>query len=250
MKTVKTIWSTLIESYKMFNRPLVLPNYVTLNEKYGIPSLDNDISKSSLEYFTIGIRSPSLSDDIVHSSTDREVFIPVPFLMVPSSTGLTDGQKDTYKIRFTSVINNIEYISCYVKKVSAIDTDNIVYEAEYNKESQTFTPTEHVPSQAYTTTPVVGSCDGTGLSNFFVVSSKITVVLTVDELASIKDAANLLYGLSDIDIFEIGIYSGIGDSNNELSNASAYMFKGVNLDNYDVDGNLNVTMNVGGMTSE
>jgi len=248
MKTVKTIWSALVESYKLFNRPLALPNYVTLNEKYGIPSTDNDISKLSLEYFTVGLGSSSISATSAHNSADREVFKPIPFLIVPTSIGLTASQKDTYKMRVIKIINNVEYVLCYVKKVTAVDVDNMAYSVEYNQANQSFTPTEFAPPQNYTTVPTTGACDGTGLSPFFAVSSKITMQLTADEILKINEASNIMYGVKNPNITEFGIYAGIDDGSGELSNAIPYVFKAVELDNYKKDGSISTIVNIGGMT--
>jgi len=248
MKTVKTIWSALVESYKLFNRPLVLPNYVTLNEKYGIASIDNDITKLSLGYYTIGIGSSSISATTVHNSSDREVFTPVPFLIVPTSTGLTAAQLNTYMMREVRVINNVEYILCHAKKVTAITVDNLAYLVEYNQAGQVFTPTEYAPPQAYTSTPTSGTCDGTGLSPFYAISSKISMQLTLGDIANINAASNILYGNATPTISEVGIYAGIEDTAGELSNAIPYMFKGIELDNYNTDGSISVIVNIGGMT--
>jgi len=248
MKTVKTIWSALVESYKLFNRPLALPSYITLNEKYGITSVDNDVAKLSLGYYTIGLGSSSMSSTIVHNSSDREVFTPVPFLIVPTSIGLTTAQLNTYMMREVRVINNVEYILCHVKKVTAIDVDKIAYLVEYNQANQVFTPVEYAPPQAYTSTPTSGTCDGTGLSPFYAISSKISMQLTIDEIANINAASNILYGNAAPTISEVGIYAGIEDNAGELSNTIPYMFKSIGLDNYKTDGSISVIVNIGGMT--
>ena len=249
MKTVKTVWSNLIESYKMFNHPLALPNYVTLNDKYGIPSINNDITKVTLGYYTLGIRKDGVTADTTHDSADREVFVPLPFLIVPTSTGLTSSQKDMFKIRVVKTINNVEYIMCYVKKVTAIDVDMSAYNVEYNQTSKTFTPSLLVPSQAYTNAQSKSGCGGDKITNFHATSTKVTVSLSIDEIASAKAAANIMYGIPNPTFNEVGLYTGIPDANGELSNTTAYIFRSIDPDNYNADGSMSVVINIGGMTA-
>ena len=249
MKTVKTVWGSLIDSLKLFNTDFNIGQNITLNDKYDITSSDSSSQDFNLGYFSIGIMPDGYMFGQSHNSLDREVFKPVPFLIVPASTGLTPAQNNMYRIKVTKAHNGLPHIFCYLKKITGIDVDSSVYTIGYNSADSSFSLDEMTVGQNYTSPMVDDDCTNATTTSFYGISSKITMHVSKAEMDVVHANATDIYGINNPNIFEVGLYGGIEDAAiNDISKAIAYLFKGITSSDYNDDGDLDIIPNIGGLS--
>jgi len=252
LKTIKTIYCTLLEQQLMFKEPIRYPDNVTLNSRYGVSVNESDGCKMSISYFGVGIH-PQYTNTQFHATTDRDMYLPTPLLAVKKSIGLTPIEDDTYRIKIEKIVNNEAYIFCFLKKITNMDYDNNVYELEYDKVSSGYGLKTYTPPPEFTSNPITKNCDDINKpSKFYGVSSKYSITLSSAELMEVRKASALYYnqlpkGQTDA-IYEAGFYAGIeglSGKSKELSNCVVCLLSPLEQHNFKEDGSLNLIVNYG-----
>lgn len=163
-------------------------------------------------YYGIGIGgdTPSGTSNIMNpvevSSTNLNLYKPIPFRMVPIEQDLASGERANYRMRTIEEINGQQYISYYLKKILISDAQ--VQYSKYDPSTKADQPYTIDPSQLRPTppaTPVDGSTTN--------ITEEITAYVngTLPILGSeIVEVINAKYG-GDMRlgrISELGIFTG------------------------------------------
>ena len=181
----------------------------TLNRKYNI-SPTTPSTHPTMKYFGIGIggtynvSGTMLSQPYQPSELDMDLYIPLPFVVVPAAADLSPTARAQYRMRVPKMIGGNPYI-CYYLKVLNLASSSVAYtlrdpttgvETPYTIDYSNLSPTQ--PST---------SGSGSGSASEINVSSAATLPVSGVEVIQ---AVSALYGgdLRYAKISEIGIYTG------------------------------------------
>lgn len=222
---VRTIYAAHLQTCKMLNKPFtVLPNS-TLNQKYNVfkDELPYQNEYPALQYIAIGNKGVSYevtSDNFVlvspvpHSARHASLYNNIPFILRNVNDDLSPVDRAKYRLRVPLVINEVNYVAYYLKK---LDMSNVVPSVELrNVQDSVITVTNFTPDQAdLTPSPInlsnvnINSANGDYLAS----SAKITFNLSQDDVSNIIDACAILYGDARYAfISEIALVTGIDRS--------------------------------------
>jgi len=265
LRTVRTIYNKQLEIISMLGGEYTPPLNTTLNAIYDVHPTPNTLDgRPVLKYFGLGMaydrtreESSGVITELGHSSTDCNVFFPVPLLMRKVSIGLTPLEESYYRLRINRVINDEEYILCYLKTFVPSSTGTI-----YNvtKDAEGFGLDIFTPNSA-SLRPIpkpLDLKDTNDVGHYVAYSHSLTVNLTHAELVNIKEAIGLLYpdriAKFGYTLGEIGFFTGEeGTLNNkpEAANVQAGFLKEINviLDDIDLesDTGVRITEEIGSM---
>lgn len=212
-------------------QPIDIPQYTTLNEKYGILA-DESIGKKHgkdfvLSYYGIGIggsRSIGSSGSILedrkvhqHQPTDQNAFYPIPFLIRLITDDIDPTVRDKYRMRVVRKIGDKIYVMYYLKAINFDQFNPSVKIGErdatngnesdrpyiYKKEDLSPAPYELV------------DVNSVPLSNQFAKGTgKMDLTLNTDDLNEIKNVCRVLFGdASKAALNEMYLAYGIESSN-------------------------------------
>ena len=113
-------------------QPIVIPQYTTLNEHYGILAEESLGQKNSrdlyLKYFTVGVRGSNCdgkdSRGVTklkvnqHQPIDANLFTPVPFIARPIDNDLDNFNRLQYRLRVVEERNGILYAFYWLKLIN------------------------------------------------------------------------------------------------------------------------------------
>ena len=216
-KFTRTIYSIMLECLKSVGAPFTLLDASTLNEKYDVPVFSDKYPE--IQYFGVGldyhdlVNSPTLDfTDPLHGAADGDVFRPVPLVVRPTTIGLTDTEKARYRMKVIRVINGIEYIVCYLRKIDYIAPYTNVYEITHTPGNNFLDLIDLNKIHALSPVPKFRNCSDTAIK-FAAFDMKLKINLNAGDIVELKNAISIMYGntgeayLSTIG--EVGLYHGV-----------------------------------------
>ncbi len=219
----RTIYSTRLQTGLLFGLTTTPVANTTLNELWTIhnqstPNPANGAPK--VQYIAIGrgghrmvvgADSNPYVSPIPHRSSDAGLYDPLPFIVRPVASDLTDTERQNYGMRVPITVNNANYWAYYLKR---LDTTNVVPEMTktvINAGVPTTTP--FVPDNS-NLTPIPPEIPNTGSNptsgDYLSVVAVIDATLNEATVAEIAAACEILYGSSDsANISEFAFVSGV-----------------------------------------
>lgn len=203
---VRTIYSSLLATAKLMNRPLtILPNS-TLNQKFNL--FPNDLPSSNelpiLGYVGIGnkgatyeIASDSyvLTSPVPHLPRDASLYNFIPFVIRNINNDLSPTQRLKYRLRVPMSIGGTTYVAYYLR---ALDISNIIPSVELrNVNGETITTSAFTPtlSDLSPTPPAVSNTNlNTPSGDYLASTARVSFILNQTDISEVMDACALLYG--------------------------------------------------------
>lgn len=213
-------------------QPIVIPPYVTLNEKYEVLAEESLGQKNArdmyLHYFGVGVRGSNCDGKDLngvtkmkvnqHQPIDANLFTAVPFIARPLDNDLDNLNRAKYRMRTVEERNGIPYAFYWLK---LINFEN------YNPSEKKITrdpvtgvedvkPLIHTEDNLKNPQPVPFTSDGSvPISNEYVNSSAILdCSLTQADLRELSLACKIYYNdASYASINEVGVAYGIDTEN-------------------------------------
>lgn len=191
------------------------PN-TTLNEKLDIyPNLDIKDKLPMLSYIGIGNGGNNVIYDVLktseHEVKDASLFNQIPFLIIEKSKDLTIQERADYRLRKETVINNIEYVEYYLKKISNITKPEIFIVEKTGELTTRLKPFNFNDSTILNPTPKVKE-DFTAVdkTTYVAITCNASFGLSELEVENIKNAIELKFGPDSPKIIsEICLFSGV-----------------------------------------
>jgi hypothetical protein len=177
-----------------------------------------DTVKMKSQYYVIGnmghrivtVDTIAVTEPVPHLSTDAGLYHMIPFVVreiYPSNNDLTQGERESYRLRKTMEIDSKLYAAYYAKRIdnSAVSADLLLTTIDNDVVSTSvFSPSI---SNLRPTQPSIGA---TSTGSYLSTSSATPIALTADEVGEIISACTLLYGNPSLAIItEIGIVQGV-----------------------------------------
>lgn len=227
---------TLIHYSNIFqaisNYPRNLQPTTTLNFKYSvdkeIPNLKLDDVKNSfgVVYYGIGRNGYTINNGLRYpfrpDNTDLDLYDPLPFRCIPLGSSLTEYEKEVYRCPVPKVINGVEYICYYLKKIKQFKTDINVYsidsngiESIYEFSSDNLFP---IPNKNIGLINLEGTNKHRGVGTEF-----NHLMITPLEVKDLKTF--FFQNTPNVEISEWGLYSGYDDIDNKKSYNVQLAFK-------------------------
>lgn len=253
---IRTLYNEALETAKMLGVSYTPLPGTTLNEKHALDVIpDNANDLPALRYYGFGLKYDDVVDNGVnidnmeHSVLDGDLFIPIPFKVVPTNEGLTEADVNTYRLRVKKTIDGKEYYLCYLKYIPAVAEGDYI-EAERIEDtfnlsllsvnSNVLTPTPSDPVESHLTH-----------LRYVAYSTPVTLTITPEEASNMIKAVDILYPerrLSDrYTISDVMLVSGVEGKVDNIPDAAklqAGFFHKANTPTSVVDLYSNVTNTV------
>jgi len=203
---VRTIYSSLLSTAKLLNRPLtILPNS-TLNQKFNLhvnelPAINE---YPVLGYIGIGNKGASyevtsdsyvLTNPVPHLPRDASLYNFIPFVVRPINDDLSATERMRYRLRVPVTVGTTTYVAYYLRTLNISDLIPSVELRNVNGETITtsaFTPTL---SDLSPTPPVISNNNlNTPSGDYLASTARVTFTLNQSDVNNIMDACALLYG--------------------------------------------------------
>lgn len=203
---VRTIYSSLLSTAKLLNRPLtILPNS-TLNQKFNLHA--NELPAINeypvLGYIGIGNKGASyevtsdsyvLTNPVPHLPRDASLYNFIPFVVRPINDDLSATERMRYRLRVPVTVGTTTYVAYYLRTLNISDLIPSVELRNVNGETITtsaFTPTL---SDLSPTPPVISNNNlNTPSGDYLASTARVTFTLNQSDVNNIMDACALLYG--------------------------------------------------------
>lgn len=222
---IPTIYGSYLQTCQYLNRPFVVQESTTLNEKFQtnhevdlpanvIPSLGYLAIGIGGHRFTTGGDGVPLINSVMHQPTDAALYKHIPFVLRRLDNDLTALERNKYRMRVLETYDNVTYAAYYLK---VFDLTNTIPQTELREiNAGVITTTPFVPgvSNLNPVAPVLNSNQVIVTSgNNVAVTSKVPLVLTEWEVNEILAACTIKYGDDRYAyISEIGLVSGVDKS--------------------------------------
>ena len=223
-----TAIGNLIAKCCITNQSLTIPQYVTLNERYGILA-DTSIGVKNgrdfeLKYFGLGIRGSnctgmdgmgvSIMRVNQHQPIDAELFTPIPLVARTLDADLDNVLRENYRIRVVQKVNNVDYVFYFLKLINFANYNPQIVKVTRDEETGNETVKPYVPNKddLFDPEPVqMTSSDTVPVSNVYVNSSAILdCSLSEADIEELKNACKIMFGDSAYAApSEVGIAYGI-----------------------------------------
>jgi len=248
----RTIHSMMIQNSGIIQDSVSKPiPYSTLNEKYDLRIPYDDTLPPKIGWYGVGINYHSLINDdeadikdYVHSISDFDTFLPLPFIARDKSIGLTSAELSRYTMIVEKEIDDVIYQLCYLKRIDAIDTTTKVSELERDEDG-IYNTVDFI--QDIKPKPKLSSDDS---NRFMICSNNALLKITVSDMERMKKASDLLYPNIDEDerytLSEVALFSGI-ELDNGVERLQASFFKYIELD-LDSDKDYSTRLSIGSMS--
>lgn len=184
----------------------------TLNKKYNIAATNVPTAHPRLLYFGIGIggthnvSGTNLSEPVEVSAVNMDLYVPLPFQVVPLSADLSPTERANYRMRVPMMIGGVAYVAYYLKLLSLASS----YASYTLRNPTTGVETAYALNYAnLSPTPPSTPVNGVIPSGSQEVNISSAATLAVSG-AEVTQAVAALYSgdLRYAKISEIGIYSG------------------------------------------
>lgn len=235
-----TIYDRLIGLHARLGIPYAPAPNTTLNEKLDIfPNLDIKDKLPTLSYIGIGNGGNNVVYNVLktseHEVKDASLFNQVPFLIIEKTRDLTIQERSEYRLRKETVINGIEYVEYYLKKISNITKPEVFIVEKTGELSTKLKPFNFNDSTILNPYPKIKEDFITTDKNTYVaITCNASFGLSELEVTNIKNAIELKYGVDSPKIIsEICLYSGVEHvtpSGIEALSVQAAFFQAVQYD--------------------
>jgi hypothetical protein len=207
--------------YRERKIPMVILPYSTINEAMGVGEVSPPSSGyPSINYLSIGrgghrnvlgVDGESITNVQMHGVTDAALFKQIPFLMVPVDNDIPASERAKFRIRKLELHNGIEYFVYYLKTLPQ-NTNSVELVVIEVRDGKQISEEKYIPSvTSLTPSPVdisnvnANTADG----KYIVAKIAIPVVLTLEDINSIKEACTIIYGNENYAmISEFGLIGG------------------------------------------
>lgn len=209
-RTTQSVVAMQWQQHLMTGLEFTLDANTTLNEKYTING--HGVEENKIAFFGIGslnqpVTTPLQLTKIKQRPTDADLVMPIPFLVKPITTPLTEIEKETYFMRSTEDIDGELYVCCYLKKV-VINRPTIKTIKTTPASGNIVTPYIQPPNVL---TPTITDYIDVTINEaieYIMVSQKVSCEITSIDKANIEQAMNLKYPSVSKIIDSFGIYNG------------------------------------------
>lgn len=221
-RIVRTVYGSYLQTVKHLGLPFVMTPKTTLNEKFDIqsgvaPTVNQypdvgyyAIGNGGHKYIT-GAGGIALTEPLQHKATDAALFKHLPFVLRKPELDLSPAQRANYALRRQETYNGQTYIAYYLRRIVK-DGVNVNMEYRIVRNGTTvvnpFVPDNSNlnPTPPELTPNGVNTTDG----DYVASSAKMALILTVDDIAEILNAAKIMFGDEAYAIIsEIALCSGI-----------------------------------------
>lgn len=131
--SIRTIFGSYLQTVQYLKRPVVIPQYTTLNEKFNIHASEtlNTNEIPSVAYVGIGngghkaeIGADGFSKvaPVGHSPKHAALYNQLPFVLRTTDNDLTTQQRNRYRLRRVETHNGITYFAYYLRKLDLTST--------------------------------------------------------------------------------------------------------------------------------
>ncbi len=185
-----------------------------------VPAYDSELDTTQMksQYYVIGnmghrvvtVDMIAVTEPVPHLSTDAGLYHMIPFVVreiYPSNNDLSQGERESYRLRKTMEIDSKIYAAYYAKTIdnTAVSADLLLSTVDNDVVSTSvFSPSI---SNLRPTQPSIGA---TSSGSYLSTSSATVIPLSATEVADIIAACTLLYGNPALAIItEIGIVQGV-----------------------------------------
>lgn len=219
----RTFGGSYLQSTQLPQLAFKLNPFTTLNEKFAVqadqipavgqmPGLGMFCIGNGGHSFAVGANGIAKPSPIQHQADHAALYNHLPFVLREPSNDLTLAQMAKYRLRVPVTVNGTAMIAYYAKK---LDFTGIFPQMEFvtKNEDGSSNVTPFVPSSAnLNPTPPDLSPSGVNVAtgSYVVVSVKVPLTMTAEDVAEFLNVANLMYGDPELAIIsEIALCSGI-----------------------------------------
>lgn len=211
-RTVKTIFGDQRVLEAHYGAQPTNDPRTTLNYKYQVQSGVLPTTYPTIKYAGIGIRGKRNVDDGFLTepnevvATNGDLYLPIPFRVVPVTQDLTPSERALYRMRQAITVGGSDYIAYWLKKlvfsastVQFTRTDPITQvESEYAIDYSHMSPTPPTPSVNGVITDSASEINVSLAASFGVTGAEVV------------ESVNVLYGgdLRYAVVSELGLYTG------------------------------------------
>ena len=184
----------------------------TLNHKYNVLSENIPDEPPRIGYFGIGTRGfRNLDDDnlaapYVPSSSNMDLYAPIPFRIVPVDKDLSAEERANYRMRVRKTVDKKDYWAYYLKKFVILDRKVRIIETDISTGEEV--DLETLDSANLNPVPTHTSAEDSEAATHKI-STAVTTSLLITG-AEVLEAVSVLFGdnLLRANISEIGLYAG------------------------------------------
>ena len=211
-----TIYDRLISLHNKIGLDYSPDPNTTLNEKLGIyPNVDIKNKRPILSYVGIGNGGNNVIYDVLktsnHEVKDSSLFNHVPFLIIEKSKDLTIQERADYRLRKETIINGVEYVEYYLKKLSNITKPEVFIVEKTGELTTRLKPFNFNDASILNPTPKVKEDFlNANKTTYVAVTCNASFGLSELEVDNIKAAIELKFGPDSPKIIsEICLFTGV-----------------------------------------
>ena len=254
----RTIHNSILGLKNMLGLKYIPFTNSTLNERY---NCDNPISNEpyKIGHCVIGLsKSDIVKDGEIslnaneHQPYDANVYVPIPFLMIPTTEVLTSLEKSKYKLFTVVNYNGVEYHAAYAKSLSETgDSSTPSFITHNDAEGYSISSLESKNIDYLHPTPSKESVAYANTLEFISHESKVSIDISQQEMERIKGYIDIIYpervGNDKHTIMEVGLVHSqhiSSTAETPISNAQIAYFQNLTIKDM-LDGGLSVSISLG-----
>lgn len=218
----RTTWGAIVQTANYVRVPVPFLTGTTINEKFSVFPNESieDTDYPELNYFGYGRGSTYMkvisdgsneSSNYLHEPLDAVLFNQMPFIMRTLDNDITSAQRANYALRAIVEHNSISYVAYYLKRLdksSSIITNSVVVPAtatELEESNLVVADPRYLSPTPTKADAGTERTDGAYVRVSCIVESKMDA-WDIDEMLNAKQ---ILTGSSQLEITEIGLFSGV-----------------------------------------
>ena len=217
----RTVYGASLQTALLLGIPYQPAENTTLNEKFNVePAADLGNALPHVQYFCIGNGGHRVivgADNIPytsplnHRAKDAALFNHIPFVIREADDDLTIDQREQYALRRREVINGVDYVAYYLKRMNVQQVSMVMQHTSVIEGNSTTTPFVPTSDELNPTPPELPS---TGVittdGNYLTSSAIVPVLFDENDVRELVNVAQILYENDQRAVIsEIGLCSGI-----------------------------------------
>lgn len=237
-KTItRTVLGATLQTNNLLGKPHTLIKHSTLNEKFSInpPAIGSDTEllpnqKPVIQCLVIGNGGHGVTNiesgqipftyPKQHRSTDFALFNHIPFAMKDIMAGedISGGtfDRNRYCLRKEISVEGVLYAVYYGRRLINVDQTNVVITHFVSENGEIISTEPFVPTSG-NLSPVAPAPPNDEVvittADYIAISAVLPILLDTDDIAELKNVANILYGNEDLAIIsELGVCTGYNQS--------------------------------------
>lgn len=221
--SIRTIYGSYLQTCQYLKRPVVIPEYTTLNEKFNIHATETlgQLEVPAIGYVGIGNGGHKMSlgaDGFAkvawpgHSPKHASLYSQLPFVLRTTDNDLTALQRSKYRLRRVETHNGVIYFAYYLK---VLDLSATIPQLTYVSVTENGTITQpYVPvieDLNNPQPPVLNNGDvNLGTGDYISVSGQVHFTMDSGDLEELSNVVSIKYDdLGYAIISELAICSGV-----------------------------------------